>query len=209
MEPMGPGGRLADAFFVDRGNYAEIVEPLYLKHMTRLPPAKGKYDWIGLSSLLNAARVWRPNWSDFRPWHMSSETGAAISDSVLRQIIKDDSGQLLRFVDVIRRTTPVFVIEPPWPFRDQRAVKQNGGAKIMHVHRLYRDYVMKELQDRNVPVVEIDRNWVDADGYTDPKFQRDPVHGNAMFARAMMERVEAFLAAQAADTAKRSVAGQT
>lgn len=197
IRPLGNGKFLATPFFADHGDYAELANGEYRQQFRRFPPQDHAYDWIGFSGPLHLARVWRNlDWERFSPWNMGGREHA-ISTAMLEQAIEDDAKHALGFIDVIRRTTRIFVIESPWPFRHHPAVSHNGPELVHRVHEQYRRYVLEELERRHVPVVTIDPAWCDAEGFMRERFRHgnpeDTHHGNIEFGCLMLERIGAFL----------------
>jgi hypothetical protein len=198
VRPLGPGGAMRGPYFEDRGDYAEILDERYRKGHERLPPADSKFDWIGLAAPLHTVRLWKVRWRHFTPQGLPAKNGFVLSENALRQAIEDDVSFNLKLLDIMKRTTNVFVIEPPWPFRHHRAVAYNGAEKVLFLHRAYRRHVLAALKSRGIPVVEIDPSWVDADGFMSDRFRNerpeDQHHGNNLFGRLMIARTQAMLA---------------
>jgi hypothetical protein len=125
------------------------------------------------------------------------EGEATISQDTLNKIIDDEIGPSLELIDILLRTTPVFVIEAPWPFRHHPALARNGQHKVQFLHRAVRSRALAALEARNVPVVEFDPKWADADGFTLAEFRhwkrKDNHHGNAEFGRKVMAKIYDFL----------------
>ena len=123
-----------------------------------------------------------------------------VSSGLLNQVIDDDVRYASKFVDVVRRNVPVFVIEAPAPFRHHDAVTVNGPELVMHIHRTYRERVLSKLVSQQVPVIDLDPDWTDSDGFMKPRFKRsnpmDQHHGNAEFGGLMYARIVEFLKRQ-------------
>lgn len=190
------GNWYSRSFFIDRGDYAELI-PECRKNFDRLPPSNIKYDWIGLSAPLLTIRAWRSvSWRHFCPWPLN-DSGSVISGGLLRKIIEDDSMYSLALMNIIHKNTNVFVVEPPCLFRRHRSVLSNGEDKVSYIHKAYQNYIFNELDRLGVPVVRLDNEWVDENGFVDPVFSsedpKDSSHGNAEFGRLMMLRIENFI----------------
>lgn len=192
------GSVLRSRFFEDCGDHARIINPR--PRTPRLPPEGTKYDWIGFSGPLRSTWFWSSDWQDFRPALLKSHNGPVMSNSLLRQIIDDGLEHMLSLIEIVRRTTPVFVTEAPWPFRHHPSVTSYGEDFVAYMHNLYRSHVMAVLAARNIPVVEIDSSWADAAGFMKPEHrgedERDRQHGNAELGKLMLARIEDFLRAQ-------------
>jgi hypothetical protein len=192
---LGGGHIFPTPFFLEKDGYAEITNPIFRKNMKRLPPEGVAPDWIGWSGLLHAARVWGHDFRERSPWPIN--TGHTISENTLLRGIKDDVRYQLDLLDILQKSVRVFVIESPRPFRHHPAIAMNGANKVMHIYHIYRDWVLKELENRSVPAVGIDPEWVDSEGFMDPIFRsslpRDNHHGNSDFGRLMLLRILDFL----------------
>jgi hypothetical protein len=199
VRQLGPGLSLSRPFLADRGDYAEITNSECYKRFKRLPPEDAKYDVIGISAPVHSTRVWRQlEWKDFTLPDESSLGGESlISQGTLRKIIDDEIDPSLELIDILRRTTPVFVIEGPWPFRRHPAVTANGEAKVQYLHKVFRARALAALKDRDIPVVEFDPLWADDAGFTLPKFRnsrhKDYHHGNVEFGHLMISKILNFL----------------
>lgn len=198
--PLGSGAHIPTPFYQDAGDHAELVVPVYRRFLQRVPPAGARFDWIGVCAPLHTTRVWRQDWSAYRLWHEAgADPGAKIpvSDALLRQVIEDDSRYALGFLDVIRRSARVFVIAAPAPFRHHEAVACNGAGMVMHIHRTYCAHISRELALREIPVVALDPEWMDDQGFMKPRFKsqnpEDRHHGNTLLGRSVYKRIEAFL----------------
>lgn len=192
IKPMGRGFLLRSQFFADRGDHAEIVEPEFRQRVERVPPAAGAFNWIGISGPMNTARVWRdPSWARYKPFGHGG--GIPVSAALLKSVVEADVRRSIEFVQVVSRSSHVFVIEAPWPFRSHKAVSLNGADTVQFIHRWYRDHVMRELQRLGVPVLEIDHACVDAEGFMKPEFRSetatDRYHANARFGRIVLDRI--------------------
>jgi hypothetical protein len=196
---LGTGLSLSRPFLADRGSFAEITNPECSKNFKRLPPSDPQYDVIGISAPLHSTRVWRQTeWKDFTLSDTDSLDGASvISQGALRKIIDDEIGPSLDLIDIVRRTTPVFVIEGPWPFRRHPAVAANGDRKVQYLHKAFHNRARAALKERNVPIVDFDPLWADEEGFTLVKFRnsrnRDYHHCNTEFGHLVMAKIRSFL----------------
>lgn len=197
VRALGRGFLMRSAFFADRGDHAEIVDGEFRRRVERVPPRNGRYEWIGISGPLNTARVWRDStWSRYKPF--SHAGGIPVSTALLRSVVEADVRRSIEFVQVVGRTSRVFVIEAPWPFAAHRAVAQSSARTVQFIHQWYREYVMAELQRLQIPVLEIDKDCVDAQGFMKPEFRHetptDRYHANARFGRVVLDRMIAQFA---------------
>jgi len=197
---LGGGHLLPTYFFEDRGDHAEITEPEYRAQCTRLPPAGEPLDFLGLSGPLHTVRLWYKDWSAHTPWAVPAGPGKPplhlLSDALVAEIIDDDTREMLRLLEVLQRSVKVFVVEPPRPFRHHPGLKRHGAERLMALHTRYRAQMVAKLGALGVPIVGIDPDWVDADGYMRPEFrstrENDPHHGNLEFGRQMILRIDEF-----------------
>ncbi|MEK8031843.1 hypothetical protein AACH06_13530 [Ideonella sp. DXS29W] len=192
LEALGRGHLLRAPFFADRGDHAEILDADFRKRVRKVPSVAGAFDAIGISGPLNTARVWRDEaFATFRPYPLTGRT--PISRGMLRAIVEDDVRQTLEFIRVVRRNSPVFVIDSPWPFARHPSVMRIGIEVVQHVHRWYREYVMAELASMDVPIVDIDPSCLDKQGFMLERFRnenaRDLYHANAAFGKLMLQRI--------------------
>ncbi len=200
LVPLGSGAAFCTPFFRDCGSHAEITEARYLQRVSRLPPEQ-PYDMIGLSGPMHTGRLWSRRLRRFAPWQLAPSRGLhALSDALLEQVIADDCMYVLGLLDVMRRTTGVFVIESPRPFREHEVVGLHGEQHVLTVDQAYRAYVRRELARRDIPLIEVPAECMEPDGFTKARFVRvaadgtkDNNHANARFGRIMMVRVEEFL----------------
>lgn len=192
VRAMGRGYLMRSAFFADRGDHAEILDPDLRSRVERVPPLDSRHDWIGISGPLNTGRLWRdPAFASFKPYPLRG--GVPISVATLRAAVEADVRRSIEFVQVVARSARVFVIESPWPFRANRAVLANGAETVQFVHRWYRHHVLAELDRLGIPVLDIDPACVDADGFMMDAYHHekpnDRYHANAAFGRAMLDRL--------------------
>jgi hypothetical protein len=198
IQPLACGEYLSVPFFVQDGDYAFMTNDVCRQRFKRMPPEGHNYDWIGISGPFHSSRIDRGvrHWRMFSPWQMSNGK-MAVSTAMLRQGIESDVVNILDFIDVVRATVPVFVIESPWPFKHSPVVSKMGVELVHFLHQQYRGYVLGELGRRSIPVVDINPTWIDADGFMDQQFRhenpKDRHHGNAKFGQLMLERITSFL----------------
>lgn len=208
FRPMGRGDKFPHAFYIDRGTYAEIVEPGFLKRFERIPEEGMSADWLGFSAPFHSSRIWRADWQAHVPWPLR-KPGQQVSTSVVNQIIEDDLVHMLGFLDVLHRNARVFVIESPAPFRHHRAVARNGTDTVMLLHTQHRTWLLQALAQRGIPVITNDPDWLDADGFMHDEMRSakggDQHHGNSLYGQRMLARIRAFLRTQTETSAQPSV----
>lgn len=199
IRPLGAGHLTRDAFFVDRGDHAELVTPEYRRQFDRLPLASdGPGVVYGLSAPLHSVRIWRhPGWRHRVPAALRSDPGGAepVSSGLVRRIVLDDQRHILALIEILLRTRRgVFVVEAPFPFRHHPALRDTAPDVVLHLDEVYRRTIGQELQALGVPVVSVPRDCLDGGFMRDDFAQTgDPHHGNAAYGRLMMERVAALL----------------
>lgn len=195
-------GRANTPFFIDNGDHARVIEnDTSPRAHFDIPPRKVKYEAIGLSMPFHTARVWSKDWSCHAIWPDPGHEKILISSGLAKTIFDNDSASILGLIDVIARTTSIFVIESPAPFAYHPSFDKNGKEMISRVHSRYREYLYGELSSRNVPVVENDPSWLDCLGLMNPdlvgRFEKDGSidsrHGSEQYGRMMMLRVYSFL----------------
>jgi hypothetical protein len=134
--------------FEGHGNCAHVTTAR--GEILRLPPQEPHFDWIGFSEPMRSTWFWSMRWLRFRPATMKSGEGSVLSTNLLRRIVDDQMQHMMGLIDVLRRTTPVFVVEAPWPFRHHPHVKINGAELVAHLHAFHREHVTALLSARNV-----------------------------------------------------------
>ncbi len=196
VRPLG-GGHLATApFFADRQDHAEVTLPEYRRQFARIPREDDPEDTVyGVSALLHPVRIWRsPAWQDHAPADLvpPPEGVTPVSSGMVRHLALDDQRPMLDLVALLRRLgRRVFAVEAPRPFRHHPALRKTPAATVMHVDRLYRDTVGRELRRLGVPVVGVPQRCLDADGFTREDLGQvgDPHHGNAAYGAIMMGEI--------------------
>ena len=200
IRPLGNGKFFTTPFFTDKGDYAEICNPEYRKQFIRFPPAEMESSDViyGLSGLFHTGGLRRhQTWTEFSPFHIANQE-YPVSNALLRQVIRDKTQYLLKFVDIIlQNQKKLFVIEAPKPFRHTKSVNPIRTEVISYVDHYYRDFVKQELRLRNVPIITVSPECHDEAGfmlerYRSPK-ENDMHHGNAEFGQLMMKKILKFL----------------
>lgn len=126
IQSFGNGKFLSTPFFIDKGDYAEICNPEYQQRFERFPPIDLENSDViyGLSVLFHTAGLRRHNaWAEFAPSLLAFNT-SPISNTLLRQAIKDRTQYFLKFIGIILHSEKkFFVIVAPKPFRHATALK--------------------------------------------------------------------------------------
>lgn len=195
IRPMGGGHILPSPFYEDRGDHAAISDPTYKKQFARFPLEKFSNSEIlyGFTSLLHTTRIWRHyDWKKFVPITLVKNE-AAISRSLINRVIYDDSKYLLGMIDVMLRTQQkVFAVEAPKPFKRHIERTNIRSEVALFVDKHYRNFIRNELSKRNIPIVSIDTECYDADGFMLDEYQSDTPndmhHGNAKFGAIMLNK---------------------
>lgn len=197
IRSIGPGGAMKGEFFENCGSYVRFVNPKLNTRLDRLPPKNSTVSLIGLSGPLTTIWVWSKKWGNHAPTGVGS--GSYVSKSAMRAIFESKSKYMFELVDVLRASVKVLVIEPPFPFRHHPAIEREGFQKVIHIHNTYRDYIMARLDDAGIPVVTVEKDWLDPDGFMLDEFKSDDaddaVHGNARLGRLMLDKTLEFLTA--------------
>lgn len=199
IRPLGAGGRMRTPFFEDRGKYVEIVEPTFAEGLSQFPSKNEKFEAVGFSAPLHTALVWRGKWDGQVPWFAieKARERKLVSSNLFFEVVRRDAKDSLAFLKAVARTTQVFVIEPPAPFRHLPGLKYFGESSVLKMHQAHRDYVLAELAKMNIPVVGLDPEWMDDMGFMSPEFRSDDEndmhHGNAKFGELMMRKISAFV----------------
>ena len=194
VRPLGGGHLLPTPFFEDGGDHAIITEPLYAKNLARIPPDKGFAGVIGLCMPLWPMRVQNQIvWSDF--CLMPTQPGRhPVSEAVFRQIVLADQAYVLKLIDLLQRQgTRLIAVSPPGLFRDHGTVRKMPGPAALHMFQAYRTIMVDQLVARAVPIVDIPRQCLDAEGYMESAYRSedsgDHHHANAAFGALMIDQI--------------------
>ncbi len=200
VKPLGSAEFFPTPFFVDKGDYAEINNVEFCKRFKQFPPADHKNSSIiyGFSGLFHTAGIRRhPAWTKFAPAHLIRDE-SPVSNTLLRRTIQDRTQYLLKFVDIILRTTDrLFVIEAPKPFRHAKALQTIRPEVISYIDGYYRELVKLELKARNIPIIALGSECYDEAGFMHEQYRhannKDQHHGNAEYGRIMMKKILDFI----------------
>lgn len=196
IRQLGAGFRMHVPFFYDKGQYAEITDPVLKNRFERLPPSNMDYDMIGFSGPLNTFPLWRERyWENAVPYPLKGP-GQTITTNQLIAAVQDFLIYSLNLIEIIQRTVPVFIIEPPGPFLGNPIIKKTGKKKILFLHQVFKNHVLSELKTRGIPVVMNNPDWYD-DEFMSPSFKiekkEDWNHGNVEYGVGMIERIIKFI----------------
>lgn len=193
---LGSGEHLVTPFFEDTGTFARIVEASYKNRIPQLPLPDSTSDetiycWCGL---FHFARLWRNgSWIVSRPATMTGSR-IPISTALIGSVVRDWFKYQLGLVDVMQRSgVKVIAVESPRPFRHHPALRLVRPEVAAAVDRICQDVMLAELRQRDVDLVRIPPECLDAEGFMDPKWRSskttDPHHGNPQFGEIMIKRI--------------------
>lgn len=197
VKPLGGGHILPTAFFRDAGTHALIVDPDYRRNFHRLPPLAIKADLIALSAPLWPMRVMHKLvW----PRHGIDEPmpeGQPISRALFRRLVIEDQRQVLALCALLRRVgMPVVAVSPPVMFRDHVTLRHTAPEHVRRLFDGYRAIMLSELAARDIPVLDVPPECLDADGYMHPDYRHenpeDEHHANAAFGALMIKGLAAL-----------------
>lgn len=199
IRPMGGGHILPTPFFVDRGDYLEITHPEFRENIKQLPPmeSQGGFDYFGFSAGLHCARVWRHK--DWRQVVLpgASGSGMPVSSSLMNRIFDDDVKYIKQMLEALQRMgKKIFVVEAPYPFRHHKAVMDGSPSLISTLDRLSRMRMRAWLAERNIPVIAVPAQCIDAEGFMLDCYRSetpdDAHHANAQFGALIMKDMLTF-----------------
>jgi len=197
IKRLGRGGSLRTPFFIDRGNYAEMIDQTHQKRITRLPfsDEQESYGYYGICGPLHTIRLWRNNdyWQKYTPFTMQCGQ-APVSTSLLRHIVLQDQLYIMQLVELLKRVgANVFVIEAPKPYRHHPILELVDPNVITHIDSFYRKVIRECLAALDVPVIDIPKACYDADGFMLDAFrhdnQTDGYHANKEFGAIMIKQI--------------------
>ena len=197
FKALGTGRKMSTEFFEEKSGFVEITDEIYRKNFKQFPPDNDSYDVIGIAAPFHTTRVWRDSlWSEFKPWCIDGNR-KPLSDAVVLKIIEADVHYVMKFIKVVSRNSSLFIIEAPKPFRHHSAVKSNGSELVSYIDGVYRQYVKRWLEDLDIPVLTVEPEWYDSDGFMLDQYRADNKndmhHGNLAYGRLMLNKVESFL----------------
>ena len=186
------------------GAYAEILDETYRAHLARLPPDDPAPDVVGLSMPLWTGRVIRGLVrSEMLPYGVDGP-GRPISRALLRKLVHDDQRYILELAALLHdQGLPVFAIEPPGIFHDNRFLLQIGAGTVLALWRDIRALMLEAVTGIGLEVLELPASMVDEDGFMRSTYRHedpsDRHHANAAFGAEMI--------VLAGDLARRMAAG--
>lgn len=200
VKPLGGGHILPTPFFEDRGTHAEIVDPEYRRNFHRIPPLAWPPDVIALSAPLWPMRVMHGMVWPKHSIDSAVPGGQPISRALFRRIVLADQRHVLGLCSLLTRVgMPVVAVSPPVMFRDHATLKHMAPGRVRAMFDLYREIMLGELAARDVPVIDVPPECLDAEGFMRPEYRhpdpKDEHHANAAFGERMMARLMAGLPA--------------
>jgi hypothetical protein len=206
--PLGTGARLSKPFWQPAAGYAAITDNKYSKKLDRVPPKGETCDAVGLSMPLWYARVMRAMLEQGLCLPGTGQ-GQVISNAVFRQMVLADQEHILGFIDhLLSVGLPVFAIETPGVFRDNRFIGRMGAQAVLAVHQTYTTIMRCELAKRGVAIVDVPPESRDDEGFTRVEHRHeDPTdahHGNIGFGVMMIYGIEVWARDFAASKALRA-----
>lgn len=197
IRPLCGGAFLKTPFFVEKEGVAHMVADEAVKNFPQLP-LPGENPIYGFCGSLHTTRVLRGiDWSNHAPAEVATSE-VPISSALFEAIVEDDQKYILAFLDVLLGSgARLFVIESPRPFRHHPMFACARPEVLLHVDRAYRNFVRRELDRRNVPVIAVPEACIDPQGamldvYKHPN-EKDFHHGNEAFGALMMAEVVAHV----------------
>lgn len=191
--PLCGGAYLRMPFFIEKDGVALMTAAEAAKNFPQLPLA-GEPPIYGFCGSLHTTRVLRDiDWSKHAPVEVAT-TEVPISSGLLEEIIYEDVKYVIAFLDVLMRSgASQFVVESPRPFRHHPMFTRARSDVLLCVDRAYRGLVRREMDRRNIPVVSVPAECLDAEGamldiYKHPN-EKDFHHGNEIFGTLMMVQV--------------------
>jgi len=206
FKPLGLGGHLIKPFFADRGDYAEMTDPIIKKRVQRLPLLEdGEFQpYYAISGAMHSIRLWRDVnfWTKYTPF-CQQEGLIPVSVGLLRHAVLNDQLYICKLIEIMQRSgVKLFVIEAPKPFKHHRIHNDVDSEVIVYVDRFYRQVFKDWLAAKGVPVVEVPASCYDSEGFMLNEFRSDNLgdanHANKDFGAIMAKEIIKFLQQQAA-----------
>lgn len=193
IRPLGNGKEFKTDFFKTEGRYVHITSDILNKNIARLPFDE-PYDLYGFSGNLHTTRVLRDiDWTKHAP-HIIADEEIPVTDSFLRQIFEDDQKYLLQFLDALSSLGVfIFAIEAPMPFRHAEQFTRARSDVLLYIDRMYREFTIRKLSERNIPVVRVPSELIDSEGFMLDIYRhentRDPHHANSIYGEIMAHKI--------------------
>lgn len=191
VQPVSGGDKLRTEFWRDAGDHAEITVTMKKDiGVKRLPPDPTT-DTVALCMPLWPARVLRPLVAGKHSVAEDIPGRQAISRSMFRRMVLDDQHHVLRLAEFLRdRGVQVIAVSAPGLFRDHYTLRQDEPTRVLTMFQDYRAIMLKELERRKVPVVDIPPECLDDEGFMRSEFRhadpRDEHHANPEFGKLMI-----------------------
>ncbi|GAB4266201.1 MAG: hypothetical protein Kow0013_15110 [Pararhodobacter sp.] len=204
--PLGTGAGMNQPFWTPHRGRARLTQRGYRQRMPLIPPEDEVVDAIGLSMPLWYGRVLRGLIRSGVAPVGSGVAGRPLSRALFAHVVRSDMAFILDLVAFLRDGgLPVFAIEPPGIFRDNRFLLSHGAGDLLALQSAIQAVQRKALAELGVPCVDLPPEATDETGLMRSAFRHeDPTdrhHANAAFGALMIRRIAdhlpALLAAQA------------
>ncbi|MDD5271360.1 MAG: hypothetical protein PHU14_01450 [Methylovulum sp.] len=204
VERLGGANSMVNPYFIDRGDYAEIINEKQAKNIQRLPFVEegSQCAYYGFSGPLHASRLWRRqmNWPNFTPFAPKGNQ-APISTGLLKHVVFQEQIYTMQLVELLKRVgIKLFVIEAPKPYRHHRILEKVSPDIISYIDRFYKNAMKDWLESKGVPIISIPSHCYDADGFMYDTFRNealdDGLHASKEFGALMINEVIKFLKSQ-------------
>jgi hypothetical protein len=193
IQPLGPGLNMRQSFWEPRGDHAEITDETYRKRLPRLPPEDARFDGIGLCMPMWFGRVLRDLVQGDLTLPGIADGGRMISAALFRDLVLRDQQPALDLAVFLRGLgTPVFAVDTPTVFRENRYLVRVSPARLLGIVAAHRAVMRAELARLGLALVERPEACTQG-GFMRPAFRRkDPTdrhHANAAFGALMLDRI--------------------
>ena len=194
VKPLGGGHLLPTPFFRDVGSHAEIVDPIYKKHFSQLPPLSLSVDAIGLSMPLWPMRVIHKIVWGHSSLAESLNGRTPISHAVFRQMVLSDQAYVLRLAELLKRLNiPVAAVSGPGLFADHATLRHLNPVHVLGIFNEYREIMLSELRSREISVIDVPSECLGDDGFMRAEFRHedpeDEHHANADFGAKIIQKI--------------------
>ena len=194
VRPIGLGATLNTQFWAARDDHAEITDEECRKRMLRLPEDGEQFDAIGFSMQLWFGRALRGFVDSDLTFAELNDGGQVVSDALFQRLVLADQRPALDLAVFIRSLgTPVFVVDPPTVFSENRYLNRISSQRLLAFVARHRAVMLAELARLDIPVVERPPKATDDAGFMRPEFARndpsDRHHGNQRFGVMMIRRI--------------------
>ena len=193
---LGSGQLLVTPFWRAETDRAELVEPTYRRHMTRLPP-EDHLDAIGLCMPMWPMRVVRRIVSGGNCLVEPEPDRQAISQALFRNVVLRDQRYVLGLFEHLKAIgISTFAVSAPGMFRDHFNPQVMKPAAALGLFQAYRKLMAAELDVRKIPLVDVPSECLDDDGFMRAEFRHpapgDAHHANTAFGEMMVLALQRF-----------------